>query len=98
MKINEAALKAIKEKQNIMDEIIKRDDYTSDAVDLNLTNETEISDVSDLCDRLDIEVSDEEITLIRFIVTHAVCSGFLDGKLYESNKIKKELRKYDICK
>jgi len=72
MKINKTALKAIKDTHEKMNNIITNE-YNSGVLE-NI--EDEILKASELCDNLNIEVSDDEITLIRFLVGHAMYRGF----------------------
>jgi len=75
MKIKKTALKAIKDTHEKMNNIITNK-YNSGVLE-NI--EDEILKASELCDNLDIEVSDDEITLIRFLIGHAMYRGFQES-------------------
>ena len=81
MKISEDMVKAIKSDHEELNKMI-RENHTPDLLH---TIESEIQDASETCNRFGIEVTDEEITLFRYIIACSVYSGFLEGKLYESN-------------
>lgn len=93
MKISEEAIESIKSKHEILNDSVINN-FTPKLFEVI---EDEISNVSELCDKFNIEISSEEITFIRFIIAHAICVGVPEGRLYELNKIKKESRN-GICK
>ena len=71
MKISEEAAKAIKEEHELL----------TGTISLLLEKdaelfENEIIQISNICDELGIEVSDEEITFIRYIAAHSMLYGY----------------------